>query len=410
MHKILISLSWCAGLLLLWLLIPPTALAKIPERVSLQKRAVVTVYVEDRNGRRLLTEEGFFVHEDGVVAAGCRAVQKWLAAADNKLVVDMDGTLQFPMGEMVSSRCVKGHVLFKVPAQGVPTVVLASGYRPKKGERVYVFGPPTGSNPAPIEAAVKTAGDGQFTLALPQALKSAGSPVFSEKGAVIGIVVPVLREDKNTAVVTSAGSIQGEIDRYRRILKRLASLPPEPSDVPVTVFPRVREDATSPERRAALERALERVRNEQNDPEALIALGMAYEDLRMYAEALDAYEQALSINPRLTDAHLRKGMALYRLGRYRQATEAYGQAIVSSPDCPLCYNKLGSALIILGEYGRAVETFREELRRDPLSGEVHFNIGLAHFLNGDYLSAIEEYTILKDLDAKRAESLVELLY
>jgi tetratricopeptide (TPR) repeat protein len=96
----------------------------------------------------------------------------------------------------------------------------------------------------------------------------------------------------------------------------------------------------------------------------------------MYAEAMDAYGKALCINPRSTDAHLRKGMALYRLGRYAQATEAYRQAIATSPDCPVCYNKLGSVLIIQGEYGRAIETFREELRLDPLSGEVHFNIGL----------------------------------
>jgi hypothetical protein len=322
----------------------------------------------------------------------------------------MDGALQFPMSEMISSRCVKGHVLFKVPAQGVPTVVLAPAYRPKKGERVYVVGPRADGSSALIEVPVKAVSTDQFALALPYARESAGSPVFSERGTVIGIVVPVRREDKDTAAVTPARFTESEMARYRRIMKRLATLPAGIPEGPVTVFPRVREDVRRPELLAALEGARERVRNEQDSPEALIALGLAYEDLRMYGEALDVYGQVLSASPSHAEGHLRKGTVLYHAGRYAKAAEAYRQAITFRPDCPLCYNKLGSVFILLSEYDRAIEAFREELRLDPRNSDAHFNIGLAYFLKGDYLNAIEEYAILKELDAKRAERLVELLY
>jgi tetratricopeptide (TPR) repeat protein len=68
-----------------------------------------------------------------------------------------------------------------------------------------------------------------------------------------------------------------------------------------------------------LERAMLAVRDVPTTP---FLLGESYSDIRRYDEAVPAYRQAVSMNPKLTLAWFGLARAYARLGRDRDALEA----------------------------------------------------------------------------------------
>ncbi len=72
-----------------------------------------------------------------------------------------------------------------------------------------------------------------------------------------------------------------------------------------------------------------------------------------------------------------KGLVLYKLGRYQEAVNAYDEALTIDPDyVPSLLNK-GSALHKLGRYQEAVNAYDEVLSRDPNRVTAWYNKGLA---------------------------------
>jgi len=61
-------------------------------------------------------------------------------------------------------------------------------------------------------------------------------------------------------------------------------------------------------------------------------LGVAYDELSRYDEAVEAYKRAIHINPDLWEAHNNLGFDYVELGHYDEAIEAYKQAIRLKPD------------------------------------------------------------------------------
>ena len=70
--------------------------------------------------------------------------------------------------------------------------------------------------------------------------------------------------------------------------------------------------------------------------------------LKRYTEALQAYEQAIRLEPGSADVHYNKGNALLCLERYQEAIDAYEHAIRLQPTFALAYNKKGRARLTLG--------------------------------------------------------------
>ncbi len=87
--------------------------------------------------------------------------------------------------------------------------------------------------------------------------------------------------------------------------------------------------------------------------------------LKRYEEALQAYEQAIRLEPGSADVHYNKGNALLCLERYQEAIDAYEHAIRLQPTFALAYNKKGRALSYLGRYEEARDAHEHALRLDP---------------------------------------------
>jgi serine/threonine protein kinase len=84
-----------------------------------------------------------------------------------------------------------------------------------------------------------------------------------------------------------------------------------------------------------------------------------------YSQALQAYEEALRMDPRNFYAWNGKGTALYNQGNYRKALEAYLRATEIDPDNAVVWVSAGLVLVRLQRYQQALVHFERALAIDP---------------------------------------------
>src|SRR6185436_3192708 len=104
-----------------------------------------------------------------------------------------------------------------------------------------------------------------------------------------------------------------------------------------------------------------------------------------------------------------QGKELYRTDQDEKAVEAFQQAIKLDPDLPEAHFRLGLALDAVGKeqeaedaYKKAVEKYKKFLDENSKDAEAHYNMGQAYAGLHLYSEAVREYrqaTRLKDDDA-----------
>ncbi|MDF0589688.1 tetratricopeptide repeat protein [Candidatus Methanocrinis natronophilus] len=141
------------------------------------------------------------------------------------------------------------------------------------------------------------------------------------------------------------------------------------------------------------------------DPEFAIAWnnkGLALRNLGEYDEAVQAYDEAIRLDPEFAIAWNNKGLALYNLGEYAEAVQAYDEAIRIDPEYALAWYSKGLALYNLGEYAEAVQAYDEAIRIDPEYALAWYSKGLALYNLGEYAKAIRSYDEATRIDPEYA--------
>jgi tetratricopeptide (TPR) repeat protein len=148
------------------------------------------------------------------------------------------------------------------------------------------------------------------------------------------------------------------------------------------------------------------------NPEAADAwyfLGVAYYDLKRYNDAIEAYRQAMRINPEDADAWTSLGAAYDELKRYNDAIEAYRQSMRINPeDADVWYN-LGNVYRQLKRYNDAIEAYRQAIRLNPEYAFAWHNLGIAYFFSGNRTAALDAVRELRRLDPAKADELFNLI-
>ena len=352
--------------------------ARVPDTIIQQKSAVVTVHVDDRNGKHVFSGSGFILDKDGIIVTNCRVVAKWFAKAENRIRIETEEGTQYPFADLLSPRCENDLVLIKTEAEGLPAVRLNADYSPKQGEKIVIVRN-AGAGAAISEGTVRNIlKKGKLIqISIPVTQQSSGSPLFNMKGEVIGAAV--FMKQNNTAVLLK--DLMLRLEKYKK-RKALAAPVPKSTKLPV---------------------------HEKTDTNDYFTLACSYENSNRYHEAIEAYKQSLQMDPDRMEAYLNLGVVYYKLGKYSDAIEILKQALSVNPYVLPAYNKLGTAYIIRGAYSMAIDTFRKAAEIDPNDPTAHFNLGIAYFLSGDKSAAFEEYVTLKDIDKERADILRDII-
>ena len=106
-----------------------------------------------------------------------------------------------------------------------------------------------------------------------------------------------------------------------------------------------------------------------------LATALEYDaDDQTRAEAIDAYDRALCIDPQKLDALLNCGTLCYEEGNLKKAADYFGRALQVDPENALAHFNLGSVLEEVGRLEAARLHLRRAVRLDPGYHDAHYNL------------------------------------
>ncbi|NOZ72681.1 MAG: tetratricopeptide repeat protein [Chloroflexi bacterium] len=125
--------------------------------------------------------------------------------------------------------------------------------------------------------------------------------------------------------------------------------------------------------------------------DAYFGLGNAYTRQNKLTEAMNAYQQALAINPNHAATLSNLGVVYYQLGKLSEAKETFSKALDVSPDDAATHYLLGATYLQMGDTNAAEKSFKKALSIDPTLPEAHFGMGMLYRMQGDTAKAISEF-------------------
>ncbi len=107
-------------------------------------------------------------------------------------------------------------------------------------------------------------------------------------------------------------------------------------------------------------------------------LGLAYENLTNYSEAIPAYREAIRRKQDFAKAWCNLGTCYAFLGRYSEAADAFKTAVEQKEDFGRAWSDLGAAYVELGRHSEAVSALEKATRLRPDLPEAWCNLGSAY--------------------------------
>jgi tetratricopeptide (TPR) repeat protein len=92
------------------------------------------------------------------------------------------------------------------------------------------------------------------------------------------------------------------------------------------------------------------------------------------AEAIDAYDHALGVDPRRVEALINGGTLYYEDGNLEKASEYFRRALLLDAENALAHFNLGSVLEEVGEVEAARQHLRQAVRLRPNYPDAHYNL------------------------------------
>jgi len=125
--------------------------------------------------------------------------------------------------------------------------------------------------------------------------------------------------------------------------------------------------------------------------EAYNNLGVTFQAQGKLDEALGAYKKAVSIKPDYAEAHQNIGNALKDQSKLEGSIDAYKEAVSIKPDYAEAHNNMGVTLQEQGKLDAALEAYNTALSVKPDYAEVYNNMGVTFQAQGKLEKAIEAY-------------------
>ena len=133
-------------------------------------------------------------------------------------------------------------------------------------------------------------------------------------------------------------------------------------------------------------------------------LGAAAAQIGQLDEAVNAFQNILSIKPNHADAYYNMGNALKAQGKLEESIASYTKAVSLQPDYTDAYYNMGNALKIQGKMEQAIASYKKALSLKPSYAEAYSNMGNALQDQGKLDEAIESYKKALSLRPDYAEA------
>lgn len=121
-------------------------------------------------------------------------------------------------------------------------------------------------------------------------------------------------------------------------------------------------------------------------------------------DAIQALQEFLQSNPENVQAHYNLGNIFSSQGRIDEAVEEIDKAIRLNPDYTPAHNSLGNIYLEQKNYEAAITEFQSCIELDPKYAAAHINLGNIYKDSGRYEDAITEFEAVLDADPECVEA------
>jgi tetratricopeptide (TPR) repeat protein len=129
---------------------------------------------------------------------------------------------------------------------------------------------------------------------------------------------------------------------------------------------------------------------EPKDAMTYLRLGGNHFKANRYMAAVEAYKQAIHLNPDFAAAYQDPGYVYDELGRYKEALESYKRVIQLTPNDARIYSNMAVTCRKVGRYKEAVASCQQAINLRPDFAEAQ---GVAYYKMRRSRQAIESYKL-----------------
>ena len=123
------------------------------------------------------------------------------------------------------------------------------------------------------------------------------------------------------------------------------------------------------------------------------------------AEAVQAFTEAVRLDPDLAEAHFRLGLGYESLGKreeaeaqYKKAVEAYKKYFEEHRDDAEAHYNLGQTYANLGQYSEAIREYREATKLKEDDPDMFYDLGVAYTKLAQYDAAAAAFSKSLEID------------
>jgi tetratricopeptide (TPR) repeat protein len=123
-----------------------------------------------------------------------------------------------------------------------------------------------------------------------------------------------------------------------------------------------------------------------------------------YQAAIGAYNKAIQINPRYTDAYSNRGVAYDALDQPERAVQDYSKAIELNPGLTASWVNRGLAYTDLAKFKEAIADWNVVLKRSPRNADAYYRRGFCYQSSGSLDKALNDYERATKLNPRMAKA------
>jgi tetratricopeptide (TPR) repeat protein len=122
-------------------------------------------------------------------------------------------------------------------------------------------------------------------------------------------------------------------------------------------------------------------------------LAAAYQGLKLYEKAIDAYHYAVAIDEKFDYAWRNMGDAYIRLRRYKEAVEVLEKVLELARPEDVIYEAIGHCYDKTGNYAQARFNYRKASHMNHEDSQLHYKIACTYMNEGSWESAIKNLEV-----------------
>lgn len=119
-------------------------------------------------------------------------------------------------------------------------------------------------------------------------------------------------------------------------------------------------------------------------------LATAYQGIKLYEKAIDAYQYAIAIDEKFDYAYRNIGDAYIRIRKYKEAIEALEKVLELSKPEEVIYEAIGHCHDRLHSYAQARFSYRKASHLNPDDSKLYYKIACTYFNEGQWASAAKQ--------------------